>query len=358
MFRKTPKDGEDSPNEAADAGESAQARYQQGLQDAKRLVQSPSQIRDPEHVVRALVNLKESYEQLCAFDPVFRAEENQLEVSQFAEAQHKLIQRLQLIAKIKPNLYRIARSQSQYTEMYPPMPSSPTDVPMHESSPGFKWTNLLKDWQPFRRTGGTAASEPTSDHSPMEVDQTLRLADGRITSPLDLTMWHLTRMSNAKLQAESRAKLATKTGKINFKKRSLPDKPGRAMATAKGAATAKRKATTRPIFRPKAVVPPGHRGGPFATPTRLTTPGAASACRDRRIRSARPPGDEPTAAEAFAGEDKTPAEPSGLGQRRRAAQPTNVRRHVQNRGSSPAPGSGNCRGRTRRGRSAPSQRRQ
>ena len=289
MFRKTPKDGEDSPSEVADVGESAQARYQQGLQDAKRLVQSPSQIRDPEDMVRALVNLRQSYEHLCALDPVFRAEENQTEVSQFAEAQDKLIKRLLLIAKIKPNLYRIARAQSQYKEVYPPMPSSPTDVHMHEPSPGFKWTNLLKDWQPFRRSASTATPTPSADTSPMEVDQTLRLADGRVTSPMDLSMWQLTRLSNAKVRAEKETRIHSRPPKLIFKRRATLTKPGRSLTGTSGNTSTQTTKAARPTFRTRAAVRPSYRSRLPGTPCRSlhTTPRAAASTRRRSFSRAR-----------------------------------------------------------------------
>ena len=160
----------------------------------------------------------------------------------------KLIQRLQLIAKIKPSLYRIARAHSQYKEMYPPMPTSPTDVHMYEPSPGFKWTNLLKDWQPFKRSAATNVPSPSAETSPMEIDQTLRLADGRVTSPMDLSMWHLTRLSNAKVKAESERKTHNKIMKPALRKRMVLTKPGRSLAAAMGNAPVRAREATRPVF--------------------------------------------------------------------------------------------------------------
>ena len=215
MSPKSPKDSDSSPPNA-DIKDTARLAFEKLLQDAKSIVEinKTGPLTDPEPMVQTLVNLRTAYDQLCAVDPIFSAEENQAESSPFAETQHILIDILQKLAETRPNLYRQKRKQSRYADMYPAMPTSPEDAPMKDTTPEFSWSDFFKEWQPFRRRLAKTPGQASVYATPMEVDHTVLLADGRETSPMDISMWQLTRMSNARLQDTNSQKVVSQSANV------------------------------------------------------------------------------------------------------------------------------------------------
>ena len=146
------------------------------------------------------------YEAACVADPVFRADENQSEESQFQRLQQQIFERMKTFAQYKPLLYKEYRRVSQHQQMYPLGPTSPGDVSMDDLHTSPAYADFIKNWRPFaepdkalappfRPRAASAGEVPTSRRrsvrqaritprtplvaSPMDVDATLnRTAPG------------------------------------------------------------------------------------------------------------------------------------------------------------------------------------
>ena len=166
---------------------SPECPYRTHVRHAEQLLRKVD--TEPEDIVQAMAHLRTAYEQLCAKDPVFRAEENQSDDSQFKILQHQMMEKLKAFAKIKPNLYRMYRRLSTYPNLYPKSPSTPGDVTMQPTTPQPQCEPELQRWQPFASDAPPLESESSISRksvmkptrvarpgsrlqlTPMEVDQ-------------------------------------------------------------------------------------------------------------------------------------------------------------------------------------------
>ena len=113
-------------------------------------------------MVQALLRLQHSYQVLCNLDPVFRADENQSEETQFQKLQNEIVARLISMAKTKPNLYRQYKRLSRFPHAYPEVPGDKADVTMYESPGPVNCEDILQTWAPFHESAASIAMRPRS----------------------------------------------------------------------------------------------------------------------------------------------------------------------------------------------------